>query len=153
MKERVYLSGKMGGLPVGEIVTTRLEARRLCDQMGLEYFDPAEKEGLYDMPTDKVIDMGVDRRTMETFVHDDEAGLDGCTAILVMTGDTPSDGAWWEMCKAHYQLKIPVIMVAPKRDREQIMGFSNIKVRHIFSTLEGALVFIKYGLNREASNV
>lgn len=153
MKERVYLSGKMGGLPVGEIVTTRLEARRLCDQMGLEYFDPAEKEGLYEMPKDKVIDMGVSRKTMETFVHDDEAGLDDCSVILVMTGDTPSDGAWWEMCKAHYDLRIPVIMVAPKREKELVMGFSNIKADGIFSTLEGALVYIRYGMREDFKHV
>jgi hypothetical protein len=126
-----------------------MEARRICDRLGLGYFDPAEREGLYDMPTDKLIDMGVDRRTMEDFVYEDEKGLDGCTCILVLTGDTPSDGAWWEMGKAYFQLKIPVVMVAPKRDREEIMGFSNIKVPHIFSTIEGALTFIRYGLNKE----
>lgn len=148
MAERVYLSGKMGGLVVGEIVDKRLEARRICEQLGLEFFDPAEREGLYDMPREQLIDMGVDRATMEDFVYQDEKGLTGCTSILVLTGDTPSDGAWWEMGKAYFELKIPVVMVAPKRDRQEIMGFSNIKVRHIFATTEGALVFVRYGLNK-----
>lgn len=142
---RVYLSGKMGGLSVGEIVDKRLEARRVCEKLGLDYFDPAEREGLYAMPKDKVIDTGVSRSVMEDFVYQDEKGLDTCTVLLAMTGDVPSDGAWWEMCKSYYELKIPIVMVAPKRDREQIMGFSTVKIPHIFSTIEGALVFIKYG--------
>lgn len=148
MGERVYLSGKMGGLVVGEIVDKRLEARRICTKLGLEYFDPAEREGLYEMPREKLIDMTVSRNTMEDFVNADEKGLEICSVILVLTGDTPSDGAWWEIAKAHYKMGIPVVMVAPRRDREEIMGFSNIKIPYIFSTIEGALVFIKYGLNK-----
>lgn len=146
--ERVYLSGKMGGLPVGEIIAKRMEARTICDRLGLEYFDPAQREGLYDMQTSKTIDMQTNRDTMIDFVYEDEAGLDGCTVCLVLTGDTPSDGSWWEMCKAYYRLNIPVVMVAPQRVRGEIMGFSNIKVANIFSTIEGALVFIRYGLNK-----
>lgn len=149
MVERVYLSGKMGGLSVREIVEKRIEARRVCEKFGMKFFDPAEREGLYGRELNDNIDLGVDRATMEDFVYQDEKGLDDCTSILVLTGDTPSDGAWWEMAKAHYELKIPVVMVAPKRDHEEIMGFSNIKVAHIFSTIEAALVFIRFGLHRE----
>lgn len=153
MSERVYLSGKMGGLSVREIVEKRLEAQTICVDLGLEYFDPAEREGLYDMDHSKTIDLGVSVNTMTDFVREDEKGLASCSVCLVLTGDTPSDGAWWEMAKAYYELKIPVVMVAPKRKRREIVGFSNIKVPHIFSTIEGALVFIKYGLNKEGACV
>jgi hypothetical protein len=146
MKDMVYLSGKMGGLPVREIVKSRLKARILCEQFGMSYFDPAEREGLYEMPGNQVIDMAIDRKTMADFVKADEAGLDKCSCVLVLTGDTPSDGAWWEMARAYYHLRIPVVMVAPKRVARRIMGFSNVKLSHIFSTIEEAVRAISKSL-------
>lgn len=141
---KVYLSGKMGGLTSGEVQEMRAQAKFHCNRLGLGYYDPAEHEAL---PKDltRTIDMGVTEGQMRTYVESDEGALDHCTSILVMTGDAPSDGTWWEMARAYYRLHIPIVMVAPRRLRGSLMGFSNIKLSpRIFETIEGALVYLKH---------
>lgn len=153
MAERVYLSGKMGGLVVADVLASRGEAKYHCERFGLEYYDPADSEGLECLHPSSKIDLAVDHYTMGQYVEKDESNLDKCTVCLVLTGDTPSDGTWWEMARAYYHLKIPIVMVAPRRLHEQLMGFSNIKLQYFFDTTEAAIVFIKHGLNKEGKCV
>lgn len=150
MDQRVYLSGKMGGLIVGDVLSSRAEAKYHCDRFGLGYYDPADSEGLERLDPAAKIDLSIDYVTMSGFVRKDETNLDKCTVCLVLTGDTPSDGTWWEMARAYYYLKIPIVMVAPKRLHETLMGFSNVKLNYFFETTEAAIVFIKHGLPKEA---
>lgn len=145
-RHKVYLSGKMGGLTPLDVIRMRGDAKFICDRLGLDYYDPAGDEGLEFMDPYHVIDSGVDMETMAGYVSKDEGNLDKCTVCLVLTGDTPSDGTWWEMARAKYVLKIPIIMVAPKRAHHAIVGFSNFHADKIFETTEGALAYIRYGL-------
>lgn len=149
MVETVYLSGKMGGLIVRDVLAMRAKAVELCKKLGLSWYDPAASEGLEALDPDGKIDLSIDYNTMVEYVRKDDGNLDSCTVVLVLTGDTCSDGTWWEMARAYYMLSIPIVLVAPKRATGELMGFSNVKTPYIFETLEGALVFIRYGMNKE----
>lgn len=152
MAELVYLSGKMGGLLVSEVLDMRRKAAALCEKFGLGYYDPAASEGLEQLDPTSKIDLGMDYETMKAYVAKDDSNLDRCTVILVLTGDVCSDGTWWEIARSYYKLNIPIVVVAPRRASGELMGFTNVKTPYIFETLEGALVFIRYGLNREGHN-
>jgi nucleoside 2-deoxyribosyltransferase len=136
---RVYLAGKMGGRDGHEVLHERIRAAKACDDAGIEYIDPARGENID--PTRKVdLDMGY--LTMKAFVAKDEFAIRSCDALLVLTGDTPSEGTGWEMGLAHFALHIPIVMVSPLRVKGKLMGFSNIKVDAIFETVEEAVEFL-----------
>lgn len=136
---RVYLAGKMGGRLGAEVLAERARARTACAVNEIAYIDPAEGENI---EQHKTIDLKLDYITMKSFVAKDEYAIRSCDALLVLTGDTPSEGTGWEMGLAHFELHIPIVMVAPKRCRGELMGFSNIKVDAMFSTVEEAAEFI-----------
>lgn len=136
---RIYLAGKMGGRPGFEVLTERQYALECCLSWDLDAIDPAIGEGID--PT-KPVDLGMDYLTMKSFVAKDEYAIRTCDVMLVLTGDMPSEGTGWEMGLAHFELKMPIVMVAPKRVSGTLMGFSNIKVDAIFSTVEEAVEFI-----------
>jgi nucleoside 2-deoxyribosyltransferase len=109
---RVYLAGKMGGRLGSDVLNERLTAAEACDDAGVEYSDPAANEHI---EPSKVVDLKMDYLTMKAFVAKDEYAIRNCDVLLVLTGDTSSEGTAWEMGLAHFELKIPVILVAPKR--------------------------------------
>lgn len=137
---KVYLAGKMGGRPSSEVLAERDRAIAACEARNLAYIDPAFNEGLQD--TLAPVDLQSTYLTMKNYVAKDEYAISQCQALLVLTGDTPSDGTGWEMGLAHFKLHIPVVMVAPKRASGQLMGFGNIKADAIFATVEEAVEFI-----------
>lgn len=136
----VYLAGKMGGRPGKDVLAERKRAREACEANGIDYIDPAENENVPD--NDTPIDLRLDYITMKNFVAKDEYAIRSVNALLVLTGDTPSEGTGWEMGLAHFGLGIPVILVSPKRVKGELMGFSNIKADAIFETVEEACEFI-----------
>lgn len=136
---KVYLAGKMGGRLGRDVLDERSRARYFCELNGIAYIDPAQTENV---DPDKVVDLRMDYVTMKNFVAKDEYAIRHCDALLVLTGDTPSEGTGWEMGLAHFALGIPVVMVAPKRAAGDLMGFSNIKVDAILPTVEEAAKFI-----------
>lgn len=136
---KLYLAGKMGGRLGRYVLEERMAARRACYAVGLQYIDPAQNENI---APDKTVDLRMDYLTMKSFVAKDEYAIRGCGALLVLTGDTPSEGTGWEMGLAHFELKIPIVMVAPKRAAGELMGFSNIKVDAIFATVEEAVKYL-----------
>lgn len=136
---RVYLAGKMGGRPGKEVLEERERARAACSALGIQYIDPAQNENVNPMD---IIDLRMDYTTMKNSVAKDEYAIRHCDALLVLTGDTPSEGTGWEMGLAHFGLGIPVVMVAPKRVAGELMGFSNIKVDAMLATVEAAVYFI-----------
>ena len=144
----VYLSGKMGNRTGKDVLQERKEAVALCHDNNIYPVDPASTEFIED--SDKLIDLSMDFVTMKNFVAKDLHSMLMCDVVLVLTGDTPSDGTWWEMGVAKAE-GIPVIMVCPKRVSGGLMGFSNILVDAMFSTVEEAVEFISnnYELRRD----
>jgi nucleoside 2-deoxyribosyltransferase len=136
---KVYLAGKMGGRPGQEVLAERRHAVTVCRAYNLEPIDPAATE--YIDPS-KSVDLRMNYLTMKSFVAKDEYAIRHCDALLVLTGDSPSGGTAWEMGLAHFELKIPVVMVSPQRAAGELMDFSCIKVDAIFATVEEAALFI-----------
>lgn len=138
MSFRVYLAGKMGGRLGLEVLAEREIAVRLCEEADLMPLDSAKNE---DIKPGKVVDLRMDYLTMKAFVAKDEYAIRSAQALLILTGDTPSEGTGLEFGLA-IQLGIPVVMVSPKRARGELMGFWNIKADAIFATVEEAVDFI-----------
>lgn len=136
---RVYLAGSMSGRLGSEVLEERRVATQLLEDAGLEVSDPAANEGV---DKDKAIDCKLSYLTMKSFVAKDEYAIRCSQVLLVLTGDKSSEGTAWEMGLAHFKLKIPVVLVAPKRVAGELMGFSNIKADAIFATVEEAVEFI-----------
>lgn len=136
---RVYLAGAMGGRLGAEVLEERYVATKLLEEADIEVYDPAADENI-DAAT--VIDLKLDYLTMKKYVAKDEFAIMNSHVLLVLTGDTSSNGTGWEMGLAHYKLGIPVILVAPKRVYEGLMGFSNVKADALFATIEEAVDFI-----------
>lgn len=145
---RVYLAGKMGGRMGHDVLAERARAVAACKANYIEPIDPARNENI---DPDKPVDLRMDYLTMKAFVAKDEFAIRNVDVLLVLTGDTPSEGTGWEMGLAHFELRIPIVMVSPKRAAGQLMGFSNIKVDAIFATVEEATEFIEenYALRRD----
>ena len=137
---RVYLSGKMGGRTGHEVKAERAYAIELCLEHGLTPIDPGKNEHIQD--TNEPISLQCTHTVMKSFVAKDNYAVDNSDVVLVLTGDTTSDGTWFEMGRAIYKCHIPVVMVAPKRAAGELVGFSNIMADAIFSTIEEAVKFI-----------
>lgn len=144
---RVYLAGKMGGRSGRDVLNERARAVAACKANDIVAVDPARNENI---DPKKTVDLRMDYLTMKAFVAKDEFAIRNVDALLVLTGDTPSEGTGWEMGLAHFALHIPVIMVSPKRAAGELMGFSNIKVDAIFETVEEAAEFLaeNYAIHR-----
>lgn len=137
---RIYLAGRMGGRLGREVLDERRRATKACTYYGLNYIDPAEGENI---EADKTIDLRLDFPTMKSFVAKDEYAIRSCDVLLVLTGDTPSEGTGLEFGLA-LSLNIPVVLVSPKRMRGDLMGFWNIKSTAMFDTVEQACQFIAH---------
>jgi hypothetical protein len=137
---RVYLSGKMSLRPGREVLAERRRAIELCLEHNLTPLDPGKNEHIQD--TDEIISISIDYPTMKSYVAKDEYAVDHCDVLLVLTGDTTSDGTWLEMGQAIWKCHIPVVMVAPRRVKGEVVGFANIKCDAMFSTIEEAVKFI-----------
>lgn len=135
---RIYLAGKMGGRMGRDVLAERSAAKMACRREGVEYIDPADGENIH---PDRVVDLAMDERTMRGFVSKDEYAIRHCDALLILTGDTPSEGTGLEYGLA-LSLHMPVVIVSPKRCRGELMGFWNIKASALFETVEDAVVFI-----------
>ena len=137
---KVYLSGKMSGRTGHDVVVERQRAIELCLEHNLTPLDPGKNEHLKDIP--ELVSASVTYPVMKFFVAKDVYAIDHSDVVLVLTGDTPSDGTWWEMGQAHFKTGIPVVMVAPNRCSGDIVGFSNVMVDALFPTIEEAVKFI-----------
>lgn len=135
---RVYLAGKMGGRLGRDVLTEREMAQAACERENVEYIDPADGENIH---PDKLVDLAMDEKTMRGFVSKDEYAIRHCDVLLILTGDTPSEGTGLEYGLA-LSLNMPVVVVSPKRVRGELMGFWNIKASAIFETADEAIEFI-----------
>lgn len=135
---RLYLAGKMGGRLGQAVLEERAHAITLCEAYDMEAYDPALGEDIY---PDRIVDLAMPYERMKRFVSKDEFAIRHCDVMLVLTGDTPSEGTGLEFGLA-LSLGMPVIVVGPKRARGEIMGFWTIKADAVFGSVEEAIEFI-----------
>jgi len=142
---RVYLSGCLAGRYAAEVNAERAKATKILTHNGLKAVDPAESQKiLWGSKKGAVISKKMKRKLMETMVLRDKALIRKSEILLVLTGDIISDGTYKEVDFAQ-RIEIPVVLVAPKRYKEELMGWTNVLVPkdHIFPTIEKAVSFIK----------
>ena len=140
---RVYLSGSMAGRVAEQVKAEREMAVRMFYDSDIFAVDPgASEQKLRRKGKKSKITLSFPPKIMKAFVAQDKWLIRRCDALLVMTGDSPSDGTWREMCYAE-QIGIPVVMIGPRRRRRELMGWSNIEVEHLVDDLESAVRLIK----------
>jgi hypothetical protein len=133
----------MAGRLADQVREERICATTKFAKAGIHAIDPgASEQRLWKKGKKSKIGFGFPRKIMDAFVSRDKWLIRHCDALLVLTGDTPSDGTWREMCYAE-KIGIPVIMIGPKRLRGEIVGWSNIEVSHIVTDLDEAVRLIK----------
>ncbi len=126
------------------VLAERLDAKEACVSHGLKPIDPAMGEGIHPA---RVVDLSMSYDQMKSFVEKDEYAVRHCDALIVLTGDTPSEGTGQEIAIA-YALHKPIVMVAPKRKRGALMGFWNVKASAIVDTVWDAAEYLaeNYGM-------
>src|SRR5579863_1168056 len=140
---RVYLSGCLAGRYATEVTAERSSATKVLARYNLRAVDPGESQQiLWGSKKASVITKKMKRKLMETMVRRDKALVRKSDILLVLTGDIISDGTYREMDFAQ-RCEIPVVLVAPKRCREELMGWTNILVpkSQTFPTVEKAAAF------------
>jgi nucleoside 2-deoxyribosyltransferase len=141
---RIYLSGTMAGRFAGEVKAERAEATKVLAKYGIRAVDPAAaEEHLWGKGKSAKIQINMKRKIMEIMVWHDLFLIRRSDALIVLTGTTPSDGTWREMCYAE-KIGIPVIVISPKRYTEELMGWTTVVVPkdHIFSDIYKAARFL-----------
>jgi len=116
---RVYLAGKLTGRTVSDVLRERQAVAQLLGHSGLEPVDPFldhfPNGVVPDHLADRVVDttfeqsLGLEK---EDIVRRDKELLEGCDAVLVLTGDDISSGTWLEFGYARYKLGLPVVVVS-----------------------------------------
>lgn len=135
-------SGCFAGRFASDVKAERAIATRLIRKNGLVEVDPAKAEQT--IWGRGKISKRMTRNFMTTMVKNDKYLIRRSDVLLVLTGDIISDGTYKEVDYAQ-RIEIPVVMVAPKRCSEELMGWTNILVGkdHIFPTVKRAISFIK----------
>lgn len=123
-----------------DVLAERENAKIICKQLGLKYYDPAEDELI---KPHLVIDSKPNIRRMRWYVAKDFKNLDKCRAIVVLTGDNASAGSNWEMARMYFKLKRPIILVAPRMFDGQLTNFTTVLATKICATQKQALSFLK----------
>lgn len=142
---RIYLSGSMGGRFAEEVKAERAEATQELAKCGLHAVDPAAAEAkLWGNRKTAKIQLNMKRKIMEAMVWQDLWLIRRCDVLLVLTGDTCSDGTWHEMAFARFA-GIPVVLVSPRRHSEELMGWTTVLIpkNHIFADVKRAAQFIR----------
>lgn len=124
IKYDVYLAGAMHMRLGKEVLAERAEAKHICRDLGLTYYDPAEDEHI---EPEELIDAKPSRRRMSWYVRKDDAHVDQCRALLILTGDGASSGTLWEAGRMFYRNHRPIVAVAPRMCDRFLANFTTIK--------------------------
>jgi hypothetical protein len=140
LKFDVYLAGAMHKRLGKDVLAERENAKTICRQLGLKYYDPAEDELI---KPHAIIDAKPNMRRMKWFVKKDFKHLDQCKAIVVLTGDSASAGSNWEMARMYFKHRRPIILIAPRMFDRQLTNFSTVLATKICATQKQAFVYLK----------
>lgn len=135
---RVYLSGTLTGRSKKAAVTERKKATKLLQQKGFEVFDPVSLEHSQ-KPHQTKFPKNHSVQDMVKFVTKEKQEIQKCDAMLVLTGDKPSDGTWLEMGFALYVCSLPVVLVAPLRHKDKLVSWANVESTYCASSIIDAV--------------
>jgi nucleoside 2-deoxyribosyltransferase len=140
LKYDCYLAGAMHKRPGRDVLTERENAKTICKQLGLKYYDPAEDELI---KPHLVIDAKPNIKRMKWYVSKDFKHLDSCRSIVVLTGDSSSSGTAWEMARMYFKHKRPIILIAPRMVDRQLTNFTTVLATKICATQKQAFIYLK----------
>jgi hypothetical protein len=135
-----YLAGAMHKRLGRDVLTERENAKTICRQLGLKYYDPAEDELI---KPHLVIDAKPNMKRMKWYVAKDFKHLDRCRSVVVLTGDSSSSGTMWEAARMYFKNKRPIILVAPRMYDHQLTNFSTVLATKICATQLQAFRWVK----------
>jgi nucleoside 2-deoxyribosyltransferase len=124
-----------------DVLAERENAKVICRQLGLTYYDPAESDFLIRPNT--IIDVKPGIKQMKWYVAKDFKNLDKCKAIVVLTGDSSSSGTAWEMARMYFKHRRPIVLVAPRMFDRQLTNFSTVLATKICATQLQAFRYLK----------
>jgi nucleoside 2-deoxyribosyltransferase len=140
LKFDCYLAGAMHKRLGRDVLAERENAKVICKQLGLRYYDPAEDELI---KPHLVIDAKPNMKRMKWYVAKDFKNLDKCKAIVVLTGDSSSSGTAWEMARMHFKHRRPIILVAPRMYDRQVTNFTTVLATKICATQLSAFRYLR----------
>lgn len=140
LKYDLYLAGAMHGRLGKDVLVERENAKVICKELGLKFYDPADSENV---PPHKIMDLKPTIRTMKQYVKKDFNNLDRCKAIVVLTGDRSSAGSGWEMARMYFKHKRPIVLVAPRMYDRQLVNFTTVLATKVCATQLQALRWLK----------
>lgn len=141
----VYIAGSMMGRLGRDVMNERAHARKLCEQLGLSYYDPSLDEAI---TPDEVMDTDPSMRRMRWFVEKDFRHLDRCRALIDLNGDRSSSGKGWECARMVFKHKRPIVLVAPRMCDRSLVNFSTILATKVCATQGEAFRWLKYRLHK-----
>lgn len=144
LKFDLYLSLSMHGRLGRDVIEQAEEAKKFCKMYNVTYYSPCDDEIINPR---KVIDTVPNRRRMRHFVTKDDAHIDMCRSLLLLTADKSSSGTLWEAGRMRYLNRRHILLVAPKMYHSQMTNFSTIKASNIFADIESAVKW--YAKNRQ----
>lgn len=122
-----------------DVIEQAEEAKKFCRMYGVTCYSPCDDEVIHPA---RIIDTVPNRRRMRHFVQKDDAKIDVCLALLLLTADKSSSGTLWEAGRMRYLHRRHVLMVAPKMACRQLANFSTVKATRIFRDAESAIRWV-----------
>lgn len=145
VKYDTYLAISMHGRLGQDVIDQGDLAIKWCEKLGLTYYAPWKDEKI---DPKKIIDLRPSRAVMRGYVRKDYHFLDRCRSLTNLTADKSSSGTGWEMGRAFYHLKRPIIAVAPRMADRQLTNFTTIHATKICATQGQAFHWLARRLKR-----
>ena len=136
----IYLAGAMHMRLGKDVLAERANAKTICKELGLTYYDPAEYEHI---KPNEIIDVKPSRRRMAWYVRKDDKHVDQCKALLILTGDSASSGTLWEAGRMFYKNHRLIVAVAPRMCDGMLANFTTIKADKLCRSQKQALLWLR----------
>ena len=142
-KMSIYLSGSIRGKDAGEVIELFHDAKTYVE----EELEKSEIRATVYIPIRgrQVCEQKgtwQPNYSLKEIIARDENDVRNSDMVIILTGDNVSDGTWLEFGLAHYECKIPVIMVSPKRKKGELFSWSNDKATFIGESLVECVLWI-----------
>lgn len=132
----IYLSGSLVGRSKKKVKKEHAKVHDLLAKAGFLVFDPATVEehslGTKFKKTNTI-------KQMARYVAVEKAAIKQSDALLVITGDNPTEGTFLEVGFAKYHCKIPVVLVSRLRYRNKLVNWGNIEATAVVPNLKKAV--------------
>ncbi len=110
----IYLSGTMEGRPYSAVKKQRDKAIKKLTDAGFTVCDPLRLKEKHFRGGSQKMNLAKADYDIQQVIGRDENDIRASDGLLVLTGDRPSSGTWFEFSLAVNELHIPVVVIAPK---------------------------------------